>query len=446
MRVPFEVREDRWLRRYARARAGSAALRATVADWMAEHRRDHGFRRFGRHFDLIERAVSAMLDRVDEDLAAPREPYAEGYEHCRAADTRVAKVRALFRWYADKYDQRADPGTGAILRAADEVALSCWQEAFLAAGRPARSGPLCYLRSPERIDCLQRGWVPRDLGVAAADPLAPFLAELPVPVIGLPESVAGEAWWLAAVAHETGHLVQADLGLGPATRDALAAAVPGPLGGTWAGWHAEVFADAFAVLLLGDALVWAVTESQAGTPARLVEPIPGYPPAAVRTVLLGELIRRLGGTTTAPDVPAAAAWLADLASPDAKDAAACLAAVPAVAEAVLGIQLGDRPLREVADAAVLGGDRRLADWAWLLGEDDPVFGATATRSAVRLLLAAGVSRYDGATADPRLLNSNLVAALAAAGAPGLLADPGPDPADAVADRLADLLFADGEAR
>ena len=104
--------------------------------------------------------------------------------------------------------------------------------------------------------------------------VAEYLHELPVPTIALPVFATREAWWLALIAHETGHHVQKDLvpGLEEVTREQLVGAVattsaPGLIG-QWAWGGLEAFADADSTLMIGAAAVWAIDELQYATPGR----------------------------------------------------------------------------------------------------------------------------------------------------------------------------------
>jgi hypothetical protein len=125
------------------------------------------------------------------------------------------------------------------------------------------------------------------------------LATLPVPLVGLPPAVHQRPWWLAAIAHETGHHIQRDfsggvfyLRLGPAIEAAATGACAIP--GSWKGWHEEIFADACSVLLLGPAAATATTEMLRTSDASMLAEDNAYPSTLIRQQLMDELLSAAG--------------------------------------------------------------------------------------------------------------------------------------------------------
>lgn len=424
-------------RRVGRSVGTAAALRGDVTAWLARRRDDRRFRRFGAHFDALEAVLLRMLDRLDGELTEPPAEPGRCYEWCRWLDGRLALVRGLFDWYAAKYDQRLDSSPYAdLLRAADEVARGCWQEAFVAAGVVPPSGPLCFVDVGTDGYSVRRCPVPPDFRVPADDPLAAFVERLPVPLVALPEAAGREPWWLVVTAHETGHHVQHDLDLTAATVAAVGDAVPPDLRREWRTWSGEVFADVFSVLMVGEAAAWAVGELQFGSPAHMVRAVGPYPPPVVRSALFGAVLREFD-VPTVDDVP----------GDDVAGVARHLAVVPAVVSAVLGLVLGGKPLRSLAGQEILSNPRRVERWAEQLGRVKPAIAPLDSRAAPRLLLAAAVHRYRADNdPDPALPHRNLVAALARSGEPGVLARGTARALDGLADELADRLLADGGPR
>uniref|UniRef100_UPI0031D3DAE3 hypothetical protein n=1 Tax=Saccharothrix mutabilis TaxID=33921 RepID=UPI0031D3DAE3 len=426
--------------RLRRTAGSSAALRAEVAAWLAQRRADRRFRRFTAHFDALEAVLLRMLDRLDAELADPPPDPGQCYERCRWLDGRLAVVRRLFDWYAVKYDQRLDDHPHAVLmRAADEVVRGCWQAAFVVAGVTPPTGPVCFLDTGTDGHSVRRCSVPADFRVPEDDPLAEFVARLPVPVVALPEVAAREPWWLVVAAHETGHHVQHDLDLVTATVDAVRDAAPADLQREWRTWSGEVFADVFSVLMVGGAAAWAVEELQFGSPDHLLRPVGPYPPPVVRSAVLGEVLIGMG--TPAAGVDAAREWLTGRTGPLRDRALRHLAAVSDVVSALLGIPLGEKALRSLVDRDVLSHTSRVERWAEQLGRVKPVITPLDTRAAPRVLLAAAVHRHRTTDdADPPLSGRNLVAALTRSGAPGLLAGTPDRDLGGLADDLADLLL------
>ncbi|MFI9389123.1 hypothetical protein [Kutzneria sp. NPDC052558] len=410
------------------------ALRSEVVGWLERRRGDVRFRRFGAHFDALGTVLLRMLDRLNDELDdLPADP-GSCYERCRWLDGRLALVRALFDWYVTRYDQRLATSPHAdLLRAADEVARGCWQEAFVAAGIAAPTGPLCYVEIGTDGHSLRRCPVPGDFRVPEDDPLAEFLRRLPAPLVALPEGAVREPWWLVVVAHETGHHVQHDLGLTEKTVRVVGSAVPADLKTEWETWSGELFADVFSTLMVGEAAGWVVGELQFGALDHLVRPTGPYPPPVVRTAVLDAVLRELGADAKGEDP---LDWVPDR-------VARHLKTVPAVVSAILGIAVTVKPLRSLADHDVLSTSGHVERWAAQLGRKSPVIAPLDTRTAPRLLLAAAVRRHRMyEDADPALAYHNLVVALGRSGAPGLLASGTGREVGQIADDLADLLLAE----
>jgi hypothetical protein len=269
--------------------------------------------------------------------------------------------------------------------------------------------------------------------------VAEFVAEIPIPTIALPTWVAREAWWLVLVAHEIGHHIQKDLapGIEAVTRDALAAAVAscagGDLAADWVNWQAEVFADAYSVLMVGEvAVAWALTELAYTVPERLeAHPRPGdrHPPAAVRLALLTQLSRRLG-LQTVPQAPR-------MARAPATTVDRHLPALPAVADALVDLPLAGSTLGRLSgirpDWFAAGG--RVPAWSAALRREPMTISQAArrVRPAARQVMAAGVGAYLASIAP----TPTSTAVTTTIGQP-------PDPLAHLHNRLVDLLTGCGE--
>lgn len=444
--ITWGIDRARMRERLARSEASTSSLRGDVTRWTADRREEQEFRPFARHLTVLEAVLVRALDRILDEHVEPVAGTGEGYERCRRLDRCTAVVRAVFQWYEGKYDQRRKGQPDAdVLRAADKITLSCWQEPFVRSFRTTPTGPLCFVDNRSDGHVLRRCSVPSELKTSDDVLVADLIEELPVPVIALPETVTREAWWLTVAAHETGHHVEHDLGLAEQIRDALAAVMPADLWKEWKIWRGEVFADAYSVLMLGPAALWAIEELQFGTGAHMLRPVGVYPAPVVRLALLGELVKDLGGSADVAGVAEAALWLEDLTGPARDEALAHLQVVPAVARALLDLPFAGSKLRALADSAVVAGNGRVRSWAEQLGREEPLISPNDTRLAPRLLLAAGVHRYR--TTDWRVsgtVHRNLVCELADSGPDTLLAE-GSDQDDivALADRFADKVLADG---
>ena len=99
-------------------------------------------------------------------------------------------------------------------------------------------------------------------------------------------------------------------------------------------WCRELFADAFSVLLVGPAAIWAAAELETRTPAGLRKsPSGSYPPPLVRLAVLRAVAEQAG-------LPVPVRALADGADPVTQDdrLRPLLAVVDRVAAALLGLE------------------------------------------------------------------------------------------------------------
>jgi len=414
------------LGRVERSTGAAVALRDEVMSWVDRRRREEALRRFSNHLDAIAIVFPRMLDGILSalDRASLLGSSGEVYERCRSLDDSLVTVRRAYEWYATKYDQRLDCRLASGLRAADEIVRSCWHSAFELRGMASPAGPLPYFDARFDSNATSRRAVPIQIKAPADAPFSDLVDALPIPVTALPLWATAEPWWLVLAVHETGHHVQADLGLDNQIRTVLA---PG-----WAGWSRELFADTFSVLMVGAAAIKPVQELEHATPRRMMAaPEPGdlYPPPLVRLAILGEL-------AGLPRIDAGEfAWIPKADEMAATALAPYFDAIPATCAALLKVLKDLRPAWDT---------QRVAVWQHRLRTKDPVLTGLGTRAAARYLIAAGVMAYAGTTADERqTVNENLLRFLPECGPPGTLGS-ALIPAEivALADRLTIALVRD----
>ncbi len=381
------------------------ALRDEVTAWRA---RWDSIDAMGGHLTLLDLLSTVVLGLVEEitrriDAINPGSGTGAVYEECRAEDIRLLHARRLWRWYADKLDQRTGAADDAVVRtllAADEVVWSCWKTAFTALGAALPPAPIPYLTPQYSASATPRTDPPPDLRPGRDDLLRRHIELLPVAVIGLPPVCIRRAWWLVLSAHEAGHHLQFELpGLEELTQaQVVAAAYQGggdaELAEAWRPWCRELFADACSALLTGPAASWAVGELEMQAPAGLrTSASASYPPPLVRLAVLYAVGERAGLPASQPafaDQDGAAA-----AGDDRGPVTRMLAAVPAVADALLELTPTDgRPLRSLADStAAAYREGRIAGWRnELLGTEEPF--PERTLAAARCWVAAGVEAWE----------------------------------------------------
>src|SRR5215470_1555536 len=248
--------------RIGEAREGIGHVRREIADWVAETGRrgpaGAHLSRLGTLQQILDRTLDAIAGTVTPQATGSLD-LAGGYALARATDKRVLFCRRLFRWYALRFDQRADAGLGRCLAGADEVVWSVWERTFAGAEVPRPPAPLCFVDNDPIPWASLHGVLPGEAQPPSRDTFfTDRIRELPLPVVGLPPIVARRPWWLVAAIHETGHHLQhtltADLvdEVSAALFDAAGQAGAKPAEQRqWSDWGAELFADAYAAAFAG---------------------------------------------------------------------------------------------------------------------------------------------------------------------------------------------------
>jgi hypothetical protein len=338
-------------------------LHSQIQDWLARRRRADKLQQYSTQLDNLDSFFPRLYQALCSELDALAGVKSTGtvYQVCREVDRRIVFLDEVWHFYAEKFDQRDDKEQlGEVIRAADEVVWSCYAGFYKSIPHASRkAAPLPYIEpmySPKAI--------PRDNPAVLKNVyisskfFQEFLEELPLPVIGLPQTCIEAPWWLVYVAHEVGHHIQHDLleqfGLVGSFGDQLERAVvkadpKAPNPAQWKSWGEEIFADAFSVYNMGTWAVWAMTELELGDDRSMLAEKDNYPPSAVRLKLMAALASELelSGTDALrghdPDQLAASKdkegqdkpKITDKRGKDLREAArAQLKLVPAVAKAV----------------------------------------------------------------------------------------------------------------
>jgi hypothetical protein len=177
---------------------------------------------------------------------------------------------------------------------------------------------------------------PAELAPRRDDTFAAMLAELPIPLVGLPPGCVTRPWSLVVLAHEVAHHVQYDLAGGSlltATADVLVELTGDA---RWGAWSREAFADAASTLLVGPAASSAVAELEANTDSALLRPSAAYPAPVVRQGLMAAILAVASdGDAHAAIAPSRATVTAAELAPEEEalraDAEAQLAKLPEIA-------------------------------------------------------------------------------------------------------------------
>lgn len=348
------------------------------AHWREQRDKADGRQQYATQLASLELAVTTSLAHVAENLAAVSQACTtrELHERCRRTDCQVIFVRRLWGYFRDKWAQRDDPALAPVLAAADEVVWSCYAPPFRHLGRDPGSAPLPFFD-----DDFSPYAVPYRHPPAALSPsdelLQRTLAEMPMPVIGIPPVCAARPWWLAILAHEVGHQVPYAFDDRPvaAARLAIEEATGGAL---WSDWTDELFADAYAAALVGGAHHWALVELEQGGDATMIRSARDYPPPLVRHALTAQMSIELGlsaADSLPPIRPAADLDELEIGSQERAWVGQLLADVPAVAAALAGTPLlGGASLAQATglDFAELSRKGGAAWWAERFAEHSPI--------------------------------------------------------------------------
>lgn len=290
-----------------------ARLRREIDEWLALRNSLDGYQQYSTQLAALELCLHQILKALDDALPSlPAAGTAQHvYQKCRDVEQKTVWARQVWRFYADKFDQRDHPDTQLAIKAADEAVWSCFAGVYKslpAIKRPA--APLPHLE-PLYSPYAQ----PRDMGtvlrnrVVSAPFMREFLAQLPIPTLGLSEACGRAPWWLIYIGHEVGHHLQHDLlaDLGLVTKfsaylleqahQAIAEGAAAPPGAAdrWSAWGEEVFADAISVYSLGPRAAWAIAELIMGDDVAMLRlgdigsDADRYPPAVVRLALMAQL-------------------------------------------------------------------------------------------------------------------------------------------------------------
>jgi hypothetical protein len=348
---------------------------------------------------VLDHVVGSLRREVDAvDAAQPRGIV---YETCRRLDRGTLLARRLFAYYRDRFDQRRDPLLGSVVRAADEIVWSCWAEPFRRAGGGVAPAPLPYVEPEASARATARADPPAELAPRRDDVFAAALAELPIPLIGIPPGCVPRPWSLVVLAHEVGHQVQYDLADGallPATSGALVELTGDE---RWGAWSREAFADAASTLLVGPAGGGAIAELEAGTDGALLRPSAAYPAPVVRQALMAAILAVASNGDPQAALAASRATIADAQltpeeGPLRADAEAQLAKLPEIASTLVRRPFDGVPaLSELLgwNAAFFAPQGDVARWRQaLLARAEPVPQRTAR--AARLVTAGAYAAWD----------------------------------------------------
>lgn len=278
-----------------RQRAGMLHLIQGLAAELAAWRRlTHGERPpLVKHRSQLE-AVTSM---VNEGLSQAHAQLAHGKGDGVGLPVLLLDLHHVWDYFRAKFALRRLEEHRAFLDAADELAWACYRgpleaaltvDAALAKEPPLVSfsrdaAPRAHRRGGQYRDLLPRGGIHTGAGVE-------LVRSLPFPVIDVPWYYASHVPAVLTVAHEVGHHIEDDFGLGREIRSRLeATTLASRERARWEGWIDEVFADVCASVacgvaypvVLADVLATLSADGPDGEDDDEPEP-PEHPPLGIR--------------------------------------------------------------------------------------------------------------------------------------------------------------------
>lgn len=280
------------------------ALRVEISDWAQRRDKLDVRQQFVTQLASLRTTLDSALQRLSA-VAADLQPRSAGqaFELCRAFDSQVVTVRRVWRWFADKFDQRDNPLWAKTVGAADEVVWSVYAGVMRAAhdGQVPTPAPLPYLDELNVPEAILRDEPPPDLRSTDYDEaLQLLLAKLPIPVVAVGADSRVAPWELALLGHEAGHHLQYDLLpdrqlVASVGRVVAEAAGGGEAGDEWRWWSPELFADLVGLTTMGPASLVALLPLEVGTARHMLNRERGrYPAPLVRIALIAAMADRLG--------------------------------------------------------------------------------------------------------------------------------------------------------
>jgi hypothetical protein len=206
--------------------------------------------------------IDATLALLDAGVADARERLADGRGH--EVPARILDLHHVWDFFRGRFLLRRVRGYRRTLDIADELAWECYRPVLdLPGSRPKEpplvgfsrtASPRAHRRGSAYHDLLPRGGIHTREGRTAA-------ARLPFPVIDVPWHYDVQLPALLTVAHETGHHIEDDCGLGDELRLRILGAGVSPDRVThWERWTGEAFADICAAVVCGTAYADVLAE------------------------------------------------------------------------------------------------------------------------------------------------------------------------------------------
>ena len=282
-------------------------LQREFADW--RERTQEG-KQLEKHCTQVL-AITAKLEGFLDKIGEPDETAADAFEENHRIHRLLLGAHRIWAYFRSKLALRDVSWLADDLQCADELAWECYRPARVKAEAAdsiakgdLKEPPLVFFSndaspfSQARHSIFEPEFIKQQ---GDAGKLGLAILQLPIPVIGIPWFQVDHLPTAVVIAHEVGHAVEHDFGLGTALKDAFAALpVPTCRRPGWLSWRHELFADAYGVLCTGPAFSRALMDFLAADPKRIQQeevaaPDWGrYPNRFLRMLVNFELLGQLG--------------------------------------------------------------------------------------------------------------------------------------------------------
>lgn len=294
-------------RKVAEVRRKLARLDAELAEW---HERSETIDDpFAKHHSQIRRIrthLGVFRKKVENKIVAA-EQAGRVLEKWQNLTELILILNQIWAFYRSKLSQRQEILFKAFLTTADELAWECYRPAQEQAKpdleESRKEPPLLFLSGHLSPFALARENPYHVPGLEDQVVMKTVLNKLPIPVIGVPWSLAGHLPAALVIGHEAGHAVEDDFGLTDALETNLETAfieadVALERREVWkTAWLGEVFADIYGCLATGPAFLGSLMDFLAVSEAKVVgekkSVADAYPTKYLRVLLCVETLKQV---------------------------------------------------------------------------------------------------------------------------------------------------------
>lgn len=287
----------------AELRAKVLSVVSELDKWTEVSQRGQCLEKFNTRIRAVRLALDQAVDPLTEVVGKGYGP--EILEFADSLEMAILEVHRVWEFFRSKLAMRFVPWLSNYLLVADELAWGCYEPMLPFISSGGREPPLVFLSSASSPFTLPRGsaYQVEDLPdeSISSTQLAEMLQALPVPVVGVPWFQLRHVPEALVIAHEVGHDIEHDVGLGGELDCSIASAINDETRRpAWLSWRGEIFADAFGVLTMGPAFVSTLIDFVAGAPRFIAteRPIPEewgrYPTTTLRVMLALAVLREYG--------------------------------------------------------------------------------------------------------------------------------------------------------